>query len=318
MERLQKAQQQVLTSQQTQMAHLETIIANYKTLKETLTSLTKSFQMSAYVPFANSENYSENYRPKCLLEAKLIHTNEVMVLLGAGYFVETTSFKATKIIDGRVKSLEQDIEKFKNSQDQVEKHQEFTREFKTEEQKENREEGQETKYFDNFDQEENTPDTIKPKVFDGRDKDVQLELDKLQQKRIRIMKDLDPEKVNFEDLLTEDEDSELETDNYSNTSSRPISPIEIIVNLTNTAHSDPARHRKDSTDESAPTSPRDLHLNRNVVDKVSTKISSIKPVGIRPVSDNVTERTMNEVEKSKKVIPDKPKRVSRFKQGLRK
>lgn len=46
------------------------------------------------------------------MPGKLIHTNEILVLLGDNWFVEKSSKQAVELIDRRIKGIDDNIDKF--------------------------------------------------------------------------------------------------------------------------------------------------------------------------------------------------------------
>ena len=137
MERLKQAQSSVLQTQNSTLTELSSHVENYKNLKTLLENLNQKVSQPCYIPFASSSNKvtssNSSQKPKCLIKGKLKHTNEILVLLGAGYFAEVSTFTAGKIIDRRIARLQGTVEDFEASQSQINSHQEFTEKFIDEE-----------------------------------------------------------------------------------------------------------------------------------------------------------------------------------------
>jgi len=110
-DRLTSAQQQVINSQNQHKAELKSQITDYNQLKSTLIELRDTHSKPCYVPFGGVSNK----RPKCFLPGKMVRTNEVLMLLGDGYFLETTTKNAIEIIDSRVFGLEEKVGEFGES-----------------------------------------------------------------------------------------------------------------------------------------------------------------------------------------------------------
>ena len=110
-DRLNSAQQQIITSQNAHKAELSSQITDYQELKKTLLNLRDNYSKPCYVPFGGVSNK----RPKCFLQGNLVKTNEVMMLLGDGYFLQTTVKNATEIIDSRIGDLKEKVDEFSDS-----------------------------------------------------------------------------------------------------------------------------------------------------------------------------------------------------------
>jgi len=110
-DRLHSAQQQIINSQNQHNSELKSQITDYEQLKVTLVELRDTHSKPCYVPFGGVSNR----RPKCFLPGKLVRTNEVLMLLGDGYFLETTTKNAIEIIDSRVSNLEEKVGEFGES-----------------------------------------------------------------------------------------------------------------------------------------------------------------------------------------------------------
>ena len=110
-DRLRSAQQQVINSQNQHKTELKSQITDYEQLKTTMIELRDTYSKPCYVPFGGVSNK----RPKCFLPGKLVRTNEVLMLLGDGYFLETTTKNAIEIIDSRVSGLEEKVGEFGES-----------------------------------------------------------------------------------------------------------------------------------------------------------------------------------------------------------
>merc|ERR1711879_223817 len=110
-DRLNSAQQRVISSQNAHKAELSSQITDYHELKKTLLNLRDNYSKPCYVPFGGVSNK----RPKCFLQGKLVKTNEVMMLLGDGYFLQTTVKNATEIIDSRIGDLKEKVDEFSDS-----------------------------------------------------------------------------------------------------------------------------------------------------------------------------------------------------------
>ncbi|CAD5117273.1 DgyrCDS6062 [Dimorphilus gyrociliatus] len=79
---------------------------DYQVLQNTLKTLPDKYSYDILVPFGN----------KAFMPGKLVHTNEILVLLGDNWFVEKSAKDASQIVSRRMKVIEnqiQDIEKQK-------------------------------------------------------------------------------------------------------------------------------------------------------------------------------------------------------------
>lgn len=57
----------------------------------------------------------------CLINAKVYHTNEVLVSLGQDYFVERSQVQARGIAQRRIEFIQRNLEKMKADKERIEK-----------------------------------------------------------------------------------------------------------------------------------------------------------------------------------------------------
>ncbi|KAG9138433.1 hypothetical protein Leryth_012720 [Lithospermum erythrorhizon] len=111
-EEAQKASQRVhhtLTQTQTQLDTLHNFISDNSSLIDLVKRLPHDLHHSIMVPFG----------PAAFFPGKIIHTNELMVLLGEGYYAERTAKQTVDILQRRGKGLESQVEGVKAVMDDL-------------------------------------------------------------------------------------------------------------------------------------------------------------------------------------------------------
>ncbi|KAG0251923.1 uri1, prefoldin-like chaperone [Mortierella polycephala] len=83
--------------------------ADYEALKTTLLDLPKETTHNAMVPIGNL----------AFMPGKLIHTNEVLVMLGDNWFVDRSAVQAAEIVDRRMELVQENITKLKAQEDEI-------------------------------------------------------------------------------------------------------------------------------------------------------------------------------------------------------
>lgn len=97
----------------------ETFRSDYEALKERLTTLPDKTTHDVMVPFGSL----------AFMPGKLVHTNEILVLLGDNWFVERSAKQATEIIGRRIKTVEQQIKELQAQKHLLEPRLEFTKDL---------------------------------------------------------------------------------------------------------------------------------------------------------------------------------------------
>lgn len=87
------------------LADLEVRRRNYVRLVETLENLPRSRVVKGMLPFG----------PRAIVPGKVVHTNEVMVLLGESYFAEVSAYDAAAIAKRRIAELDRNIRELTSS-----------------------------------------------------------------------------------------------------------------------------------------------------------------------------------------------------------
>jgi len=114
--RLEEAESQAVCETQTQIDKLRQIKGEYEELKGTLKKLPEEMTHDIMVPISK----------KAFMPGKLVHTNEILVLLGDNWFVETSATRATEIASRRMKRLDDMISTFEDQKKLFEDRKSFT------------------------------------------------------------------------------------------------------------------------------------------------------------------------------------------------
>ncbi|KAG0295616.1 uri1, prefoldin-like chaperone [Linnemannia gamsii] len=98
-----------LTQLDEELARWKNYEADYQALKDTLLDLPKEVSHPVMVPIGNL----------AFMPGKLIHTNEVLVMLGDNWFVDRSAVQAAEIVDRRMELVQENIEKLKAQEDEI-------------------------------------------------------------------------------------------------------------------------------------------------------------------------------------------------------
>ncbi|KAI9239030.1 MAG: hypothetical protein BYD32DRAFT_245507 [Podila humilis] len=96
-----------LTRLEEELGRWKNYEADYEALKTTLLDLPKETSHNVMVPIGNL----------AFMPGKLIHTNEVLVMLGDNWFVDRSAVQAATIVDRRMEFVQENIEKLKSQED---------------------------------------------------------------------------------------------------------------------------------------------------------------------------------------------------------
>ncbi|KAF9575062.1 uri1, prefoldin-like chaperone [Mortierella alpina] len=98
-----------LTRLDEELARWKNYEADYQALKTTLLDLPKETSHSVMVPIGNL----------AFMPGKLVHTNEVLVMLGDNWFVDRSAVQAAEIVDRRMELVQENITKLKSQEDEI-------------------------------------------------------------------------------------------------------------------------------------------------------------------------------------------------------
>ncbi|KAF9927585.1 uri1, prefoldin-like chaperone [Linnemannia zychae] len=98
-----------LTRLEEELARWKNYEADYQALKTTLLDLPKEISHPVMVPIGNL----------AFMPGKLIHTNEVLVMLGDNWFVDRSAAQAAEIVDRRMEMVQENITKLKAQEDEI-------------------------------------------------------------------------------------------------------------------------------------------------------------------------------------------------------
>lgn len=116
-QRLEEAELTAVSESDEQIKKLEEIREEYENLKGTLKRLPDELTHDVMVPFGK----------KAFMPGKLVHTNEILVLLGENWFVETSASRASEIADRRLARLDEMIRETKKQRDMFQNRSSFTK-----------------------------------------------------------------------------------------------------------------------------------------------------------------------------------------------
>ncbi|KAF9189869.1 uri1, prefoldin-like chaperone [Haplosporangium sp. Z 767] len=98
-----------LTQLEEELTRWKNYEADYEALKTTLLDLPKETTHNVMVPIGNL----------AFMPGKLIHTNEVLVMLGDNWFVDRSAVQAAEIVDRRMELVQENITKLKAREDEI-------------------------------------------------------------------------------------------------------------------------------------------------------------------------------------------------------
>lgn len=114
--RLREAQEKVVTNCQEKIQHWEKVDDDYNALKERLSTLPDKLSYDIMVPLG----------PFAFMPGKLVHTNEVTVLLGDNWFAKCSAKQAMGLVEHRKEHVRKTINDFKKVMKNFESRVEFT------------------------------------------------------------------------------------------------------------------------------------------------------------------------------------------------
>ncbi|XP_006867363.1 PREDICTED: unconventional prefoldin RPB5 interactor-like [Chrysochloris asiatica] len=114
--RLREEQEKVVTNCQEKIQHWKKVDNDYNALQERLSTLPDKLSYNIMVPFG----------PFAFMPGKLIHTNEVTVLLGDNWFAKCSAKQAVGLVEHRKEHIRKTIDDFKNVMKSFESRVEFT------------------------------------------------------------------------------------------------------------------------------------------------------------------------------------------------
>ncbi|KAK3843001.1 MAG: hypothetical protein J3R72DRAFT_474230 [Linnemannia gamsii] len=98
-----------LTRLDEELARWKNYEADYQALKTTLLDLPKEISHPVMVPIGNL----------AFMPGKIVHTNEVLVMLGDNWFVDRSAVQAAEIVERRMELVQENIEKLKAQEDEI-------------------------------------------------------------------------------------------------------------------------------------------------------------------------------------------------------
>lgn len=117
--RLKEEQEKVLASTDEKIEQWQKFKSDYKALKDRLKTLPDKVTHDVMVPFGSL----------AFMPGKLVHTNEITVLLGDNWFVERSAKQAAAIVDRRLKSVNTELEALQKQRSLFEPRISFTSEL---------------------------------------------------------------------------------------------------------------------------------------------------------------------------------------------
>ncbi|XP_041500827.1 unconventional prefoldin RPB5 interactor 1 isoform X2 [Microtus oregoni] len=114
--RLREEQEKVVTNCQEKIQHWEKVDSDYSALQERLRTLPDKLSYDVMVPFG----------PLAFMPGRLVHTNEVTVLLGDNWFAKCSAKQAIGLVEHRKEHVRKTIDDFKKVLKNFESRVEFT------------------------------------------------------------------------------------------------------------------------------------------------------------------------------------------------
>ncbi|KAM5207577.1 unconventional prefoldin RPB5 interactor 1 [Hipposideros larvatus] len=114
--RLREEQEKVVTSCQEKIQHWKKVDNDYNALQERLSTLPDKLSYNIMVPFG----------PFAFMPGKLVHTNEVTVLLGDNWFAKCSAKQAAGLVEHRKEHVRKTIDDLKKVMNNFESRVEFT------------------------------------------------------------------------------------------------------------------------------------------------------------------------------------------------
>lgn len=114
--RLREEQEKVVTNCQEKIQHWKKVENDYNALQERLSTLPDKLSYNIMVPFG----------PFAFMPGKLVHTNEVTVLLGDNWFAKCSAKQAVGLVEHRKEHVRKTIDDFKKVMKNFESRVEFT------------------------------------------------------------------------------------------------------------------------------------------------------------------------------------------------
>lgn len=114
--RLREEQEKVVTSCQEKIQHWKKVDNDYNALQERLSTLPDKLSYNIMVPFG----------PFAFMPGKLVHTNEVTVLLGDNWFAKCSAKQAVGLVEHRKEHVRKTIDDLKKVMNNFESRVEFT------------------------------------------------------------------------------------------------------------------------------------------------------------------------------------------------
>lgn len=98
---------------------LNKFIEDYKAVKSSLTSLSEKCKHPVMVPFGNV----------AFMSGSLVHTNDVLVLLGDNWFVEQSAKQTSEILDRRIAALHTQVDQLRTRMQQIKTELDYAKEL---------------------------------------------------------------------------------------------------------------------------------------------------------------------------------------------
>ncbi|KAM8983104.1 unconventional prefoldin RPB5 interactor 1 isoform 1-T2 [Ara ararauna] len=117
--RLRQKHEQVVTSCQEKIQHWKKVESDYEALQERLHTLPDKLSYDVMVPFG----------PLAFMPGKLVHTNEVTVLLGDNWFSKCSAKQAVELVEHRKKHVRKALDDLQKVMKNFESRAEFTEEL---------------------------------------------------------------------------------------------------------------------------------------------------------------------------------------------
>ena len=117
--RLSDEQEKILLKSESTLEKLKKYKSDYEKLSQQLETLPHKLEYQMMIPFGR----------KAFIPGKLVHSNEILVLLGENWFVECSAKYASEIAKRRIVQVEKQITEVTKEHENVSDHLKFSKEF---------------------------------------------------------------------------------------------------------------------------------------------------------------------------------------------
>ena len=172
---------------------------DYEHLQGRLKTLPDKLTYETMVPFGKL----------AFLPGRIVHSNEILVLLGENYFVERSAKQSLEIVERRLKNISENLDKHQKERQVFDEQKKYTRDFL----------GDRTKFFEI--KEEDEPVRPANRRANLTEEEIRDERRRLQERAMKIVEQQPKRKVRFEEK--DDDSDDLDEEEIPQEQMRQIS-----------------------------------------------------------------------------------------------